>query len=126
MLKSFLNWVISEELIVSLVQILICVFYSILYFYSTQSLCESILYFYSTQSLCESQGNVRHQNQFSNRHSIDIARSIPKSLPDSLYAKVEKPFQRDIILAVFWNRQELGQNRVNHTKLWEHQKQNCG
>ena len=33
-----------------------------------------------------------------------------------------------ILFSFFWNRQELGQNehhQVNHSKLWEHQKQSC-
>ena len=48
--------------------------------------------------------------------------------PDSLHAKVGKPYQRDKILVFSQNRQELEQNghhQANHSKVWEHEKQNC-
>ena len=39
------------------------------------------------------------------------------------------PFSRDTILSFSLNRRVLGQNgphQANHSKPWEHQKQNCG
>ena len=83
-------------------------------------------------NLCQADSEMQHQNPIkTNHHSIAVAKSSTTEKPNRVFAKLGMHFKflKRYDINLFLNRRELGQNgphQVNHSKLWDHEKQSCG